>query len=133
MEVLRAEIVPEGRKESMSMLKKQDIRVGKSYVNEGTGTVREVVAELSRHMVKYNTFDLSTGNLAATPLQVCHAGRLARWADREARQEEIRRLHPYALRQRVDKPLASPVDKAKSELSMATIAEVAGKNAVHRW
>ena len=115
------------------MLKKQDIRVGKTYVNEGTGTVREVVAELGRHMVKYNTFDLATGNLAATPLQVCHAGRLARWADREARQEEIRRLHPYTPGQRVDEPVAHPVERAKSELAMATITEVAGKNAAHRW
>ncbi len=45
------------------MLRKQNIAVGRSYVNEGAHIAREVVEEVDRRKVKYNAFDLVDGRL----------------------------------------------------------------------
>ncbi len=74
---------------------KTDIVVGKSYVNEVEGVIREVVEETDAHHVSFNAFDLDTGKLIPAPHQVCHRRQLARWSDREATEQETARTHPY--------------------------------------
>ncbi len=76
------------------MLKDQ-IVVGRSYVNEAECIVREVVEEVDRRRVKFNTFELVTGKLMPTRHNVSDKDRLARWADRETDASEAARLHRY--------------------------------------
>ncbi len=74
---------------------KEEIVVGKSYVNEGACVIREVVEEVDRHRVKYQAFELDSGRLLPARHRECTKGELRRWADREARPNEAARLHPY--------------------------------------
>ncbi len=76
------------------MLKDQ-IVVGRSYVNEDACIMREVVEELDERRVKFNTFDLSTGKFIPTRHKVWNKSQLARWADREASISENALVHPY--------------------------------------
>ncbi len=115
------------------MLKKQDVRVGRSYVNEEARIAREVIQELSRHMVRYNAFDLRTGSLLGAPLQVCHAGQLARWADREARPEEVAKLHPYEANPRFENSKTGRDGERDLEVAKAGIEQLAGNFTLHRW
>ncbi len=75
---------------------KQDVVVGKSYVNEVESVIREVAEETDAHQVRFHAFDLATGKLIPVTRQTCHRRQLARWADREASPQEIARTHPYA-------------------------------------
>ena len=68
------------------MLPRRELIVGKSYINENEGTACEVV-ELSRMIVKYKTYDLSTGKLCGAS-RVSMKRNFIHWADREATQEE---------------------------------------------
>lgn len=76
------------------MLKDQ-IVVGRSYVNEDAGIMREVVEDVDGRRVKLNTFYLATGKLVPTRHKVWHKSELARWADREASPSESAQVHPY--------------------------------------
>ena len=83
-------------------MQKEQIVVGRSYVNEEACIVREVVEEINEHEVKLNAFDLSTGKLIATRHRVWNKTQLARWADREASAPEAARVHPYQAALGVD-------------------------------
>ncbi len=74
---------------------KEEIVVGKSYVNEGACIIREVVEEVDSYHIRYNTFELDSGRLLPARHRVCSKGELKRWADREARANEASRVHPY--------------------------------------
>ncbi len=54
------------------MLKADSTRVGRAYVNERIGAIREVVEELDRRRIKYNEFDLQTGDLIPAPFQIAY-------------------------------------------------------------
>lgn len=74
---------------------KEEIVVGKSYVNDGSCVIREVVEEVDRRHLRYHSFELTSGRLLPARHQICARGELARWADREADPREIARIHPY--------------------------------------
>ncbi len=74
---------------------KEEIVVGKSYVNEGARIIREVVEEVDRHNVRFNAFEMDSGRLSPTRHRVCSRRELASWADREAASCETRRIHPF--------------------------------------
>ncbi len=76
------------------MLKEQ-IAVGKAYVNEEAGIIREVVEEVDTRHVKANTFELASGKLVPTRHNIWHRSHLARWANRETTPPESARIHPY--------------------------------------
>ncbi len=115
------------------MLKNQAVAVGKAYVNEGARVVREVVEEVDHHRIKYNEFDLATGNLIASPFRICHKSQLARWADREARPVEIARFHPYEPTPWFEAVPSREMKKTELELTKANIEQVAGNYTFHRW
>ncbi len=101
------------------MLKDQ-IVVGRSYVNEDACIVREVVEELDDRRVKFNTFDLSTGKFVPTRHKVWDKAQLARWADRETSLSETALLHPYQSRAWLDTRI--PPDSAGSPPEIARSA-----------
>src|SRR5512141_2800684 len=68
---------------------KEQIVVGKAYVNEDACVLREVVEELDRNSVRCSTFDLATGRLLPTRHSNWNRAQLARWADREATEPEV--------------------------------------------
>jgi hypothetical protein len=74
---------------------RQDIVVGRCYVNDSESVIREVVEETDAHYVKYNVFELATGKLIPAPHQICHKRQFARWAHRAASEAEAPRMHPY--------------------------------------
>lgn len=113
------------------MLKQEVIVVGKAYVNEDAGVIREVVEEVDGRRVRYNTFDLATGTLIQAPPKVCYKSQLARWADRAARPYETARVHPYAPRMES----LPPEEGAAQELERlkARVGETAVGQAFHRW
>lgn len=76
------------------MLKVQ-IAVGKGYVQEKAGLIREVIAELDSNHIRFNTFDLVTGQLTPERRQVCRKSALITWADREAKPREMKMVHPF--------------------------------------
>ncbi len=76
-------------------MQKEQIVVGKSYVNEDARLVREVVAEVDRRHIRTNTFDLATGKLVPTRHNVWSVRGLAEWADRETEPAETARIHPF--------------------------------------
>ncbi len=98
------------------MLKVQ-IAVGKGYVQEKAGLIREVIAELDSNHVRFNTFDLVTGQLAPERRQVCRKSALVMWADREARPREMQMVHPFRPAiSKADSPTAaeSQLDRLRS-------------------
>jgi hypothetical protein len=115
------------------MLKNPSVIVGRAYVNERAGLVREVVEETNRYSAKYDEFDLLTARLAAAPFQACPKSRLARWADREARSIETARLHPAANEAASAKPPARQTAQTELELNRANMEQAAGNNAHRRW
>lgn len=74
---------------------KEEIVVGKAYVNEGTCIVREVIAEVDGRHVKYVAFELDSGTLLPARHSVCSTRDMQRWADREAWPHEVARMHPF--------------------------------------
>lgn len=74
---------------------KEEIVVGKSYVNEEARIIREVVEEVDRHHVRFNAFEMDTGRLSPTRHRVCDRWELSRWADRVAASSELARMHPF--------------------------------------
>ncbi len=115
------------------MLNAKSIKVGQAYVNERTGAIREVVEEMDRLRIKYNEFDLQTGELIPAPFQVIYRSQLARWADREARAFEMARLHASYGHSWLDPQKPDEVNRAETEMRRATREQAAGANAFHRW
>jgi hypothetical protein len=100
---------------------KEEIVVGKAYVNEGASMIREVFEEVDRRHVKYHAFELGSGRLLPARRQVCDRRELARWADREAKFDEIARIHPFEQRAAVDMALPQEhgtlrVDEARTAM-----------------
>lgn len=114
------------------MLAKHEITVGKCYVNEGNGIAREVVEEIGRHKVKFNAFDLATGQLVPKPFQICFKSQMAYWADREATPDEIAVIHPYVATDWFQNLPTSEVVQAKLELTKATMLDTVAHNTIHR-
>ncbi len=74
---------------------KEEIVVGKAYVNERASIVREVIEEVDSRHVRYVAFELESGKLLPARHQTCSKGDLKRWADRETGPHERNRIHPY--------------------------------------
>ena len=115
------------------MLRKQNIAVGRSYVNERAWIAREVIEEIDQCRVRYNAFDLKDGRLLPAVLQICRKSALALWADREANQDEISRIHPYEQKPRMEEVPSRDVNAAELELTRANLQQVVGHNNIHRW
>ena len=114
-------------------MNRDQIVVGKSYVNDGASIVREVVEEVDARRVKFNAFELRTGKLIPARRQVCRRSQLARWADREASQRETARIHPFNPGSWfVEVPDRQAVD-AELERVKAGMAQTAASQAFHRW
>lgn len=118
---------------SLIVLNKQDISVGRSYVNEDADIAREVVEEIDDRKIKYNAFDLTGGSLLPELQQVCRKSDLAHWADREANPEEIAKIHPFEQGSWFEELPPSEVKAAELELTKANIQQVVGNNTLHRW
>jgi len=69
------------------MLREQDIRVGKFYVNNGRKVAREVL-QASGQILLFNNYHLDTGYSSGSPSE-CTMQDFANWADREATFSEI--------------------------------------------
>jgi hypothetical protein len=112
---------------------KNQIVVGKSYVNDDASIVREVVEEVDSRRVKFNAFELRTGKLIPARPQVCRKSQLARWADRETSQHETARIHPFNPGAWfVGVPDREAVE-AQLERVKASMAQTAASQAFHRW
>jgi ABC-type cobalt transport system substrate-binding protein len=115
------------------VLRKQDIAVGRSYVNESAHVAREVIEEIDRRKVKYNAFDLLDGRLIPAAMQTCRKSELAHWADREAKPDEIARIHPFEALPWFEAIQEREAKSAEIELTRANIQQVVGNNTIHRW
>ncbi len=115
------------------MLKADSVRAGHAYVNERTGAIREVVEELDRLRVKYNEFDLRTGELMPAPFRVAYKSQMARWAEREARAFEVSRLHRVNRPSWLDASKPGEMTQMETELRRANQEQVVGRNVLHRW
>ncbi len=69
------------------MLQKQDLIVGKFYVNPGRRIARQVL-QAGENIIAYYNFHLDTGNSCGSPCE-CTVQDFMRWADDEARPEEL--------------------------------------------
>jgi hypothetical protein len=105
---------------------KEEIIVGRSYVNEHAGIIREVIGEVDSRHVSYNAFDLDSGNLITDPHRVCHVREMARWADREAQALETARIHPYEAAASVDTLLTRRLGARNPEQARAAIDATPG-------
>ena len=74
---------------------KEEIVVGKAYVNEAARVIREVVEEVDDHHVNFNAFELDTGKLIPARHRAAHKRAMARWADRAALPSETDLIHPF--------------------------------------
>ncbi len=106
-------------------MRKEDIAVGKSYVNNKESVLREVVEETDARHVKFNQFQLATGKLIPAPNQISHRRQFARWANREATEAETARTHPYTAEAWLDAESlvprgGAPLDRVKAAISGAT-------------
>jgi hypothetical protein len=113
-------------------ISRKEIGFGKCFVNERSGIAREVVEELGNHKVKYNAFDLATGRLVPAPGQACYKGELAFWADREARPEEIAKLHPYEPTAWFENVPTREIKTAELELTKTRMLQALEHNTAHR-
>ena len=100
-------------------MRKEQIVVGKSYVNEEAGIIREVVAEVDKRHVKANTFELATGKLVPTRHNIWNRGQLAHWAGRETTPRESARIHPFEQAAWSDN--FSPPENAGARLAQAKV------------
>jgi len=114
------------------MLRRQEISVGKCYVNEKTHKAREVVEEIDKHRVKYNTFDLTTGTLISPVFQICFKSQIVYWADREAKPREIAMFHRFGTTPWFENVPVSDVKTTELEMTRSRMLEVVGHNNTHR-
>lgn len=75
------------------MLEKQELRVGKWYVNYGSKVARAVLG-VSDTTVTFITYHLDTGNSCGSASE-CARADFIRWADHEATPVEIARLKSF--------------------------------------
>jgi hypothetical protein len=87
--------LPPSLERSFILMRKQNIAVGKTYVNERAQIAREVVEEVDRRKIKYNAFDLKDSKATPSVMQICRKSALALLADREANPDEIAKLHQF--------------------------------------
>lgn len=78
------------------MLQKQDVVVGKFYVNQGRRIAREIL-KVSDKVILYNNYHLDSGNSCGSPSE-CTVQDFLRWASDEASTAElaflqVRRIH----------------------------------------
>jgi hypothetical protein len=114
-------------------MRKQNIAVGRSYVNERAQIAREVVEEVDQRKIKYNAFDLKDGKGISSVKQICRKSALALWADREATPEEIAKMHPFDHLPWFEAAPPREVRGAELELTKANMQQVIGNNNIHRW
>jgi len=114
-------------------MRKQNIAVGGSYVNERAQIAREVIEEVDQRKIKYNAFDLKDGKVIPYVKQICRKSALALWADREANPEEIAKMHPFDQLPWFETVPPREVKGAELELTKANIQQVVGNNNIHRW
>jgi hypothetical protein len=69
------------------MLRKQDVIVGKFYVNNGRRIAREVL-RTSEKTITFNNYHLDTGNSCGSPSE-CTVQDFMRWANDEASPAEL--------------------------------------------
>ena len=69
------------------MLQKQDVIVGKFYVNNGRRIAREVL-RTSEKTITFNNYHLDTGNSCGSPSE-CTVQDFVRWASDEASPAEL--------------------------------------------
>jgi hypothetical protein len=69
------------------MLQKQDVTVGKIYVNQGRRIAREVLRAGEKTVLFYN-YHLDTGNSCGSPSE-CTVQDFVRWASDEASPAEL--------------------------------------------
>lgn len=115
------------------MLKTDSVRVGHAYVSERAGSIREVVEELDRLRIKYNEFDLQTGQLMLAPFRIAYRSQLARWAEREARAFEVARLHRLERHSWHQHSRLDGSQQAELDLRRAHREQAVGNNVLHRW
>ncbi len=80
------------------MLRKEDLIVGKFYVNNERRIAREVV-RTSRQRVTFNTYHLDTGNSCGSPSE-CLVEDFIRWAYSELSPAELAALQRPDMRER---------------------------------
>jgi hypothetical protein len=73
------------------MLRKQDVIVGKFYVNTERRIARQVL-QTSRQIIRFITYHLDTGNSSGLPSE-CLVEDFVRWANGEASPTELASLH----------------------------------------
>jgi hypothetical protein len=115
------------------VLRKQNISVGRAYVNEGEKVAREVVEDVDQYKIKFNAFDLKDGGLIPSAMQVCRKRDMAHWADREATPDEIAKIHPFDKLTWFEEVSHRKVKGAELELTKANLQQVVGNNNIHRW
>ncbi len=69
------------------MLQKQDVIVGRIYVNQGRRIAREVL-QVGEKIVTFYNYHLDTGNSCGSPSE-CTLQDFVRWADDEASPAEL--------------------------------------------
>ncbi len=111
----------------------ESVKVGHSYVNERTGTIREIIEDVDRWRVKYNEYALETGQLIPAAFRVGYKSQLARWAEREARAFEVARLHQLGPHPWSETLRPQEITQNEMELSRATREQTVGHNVLHRW
>ena len=77
------------------MLRRQDVIVGKFYVNYGRRIAREVL-RTGRKTVTFNTYHLDTRNSCGTPSE-CLVQDFVRWADSEASDRDLAFLQQQGM------------------------------------
>ena len=95
------------------MLRKQDIGVGKCYVNYGRKVARAIL-EASDKVVTFITYHLDTGNSCGST-SVCTKIDFIRWADHEATLAEIAKLKSHGMETLFSTPQSSNQAKSKSK------------------
>ena len=104
------------------MLARRETAVGKCYVSDSEGLVREVL-RVDRDRVTYNTYDLDGGKLHGAPQGVVRRQQMIHWADREATDEETAMLQRHEL-QALFKPDEATVETV--DIDIARIAVEGG-------
>ncbi len=111
---------------------KDEIVVGRSYVNEDACIVREVVEEVDDRHVKYQAFELESGRLLPARHRVCEKRDLARWASRLADPDEVARIHPFEPASALDSPFPPDRRDARLEEAMTAIHGTPGAHTFPR-
>jgi len=77
-------------KKEYSMLRRQEVTIGKCYVNDARNIAREVVSA-NDETVRFYNYHMQTGNSCGSPSE-CARDEFIHWADREATPAEMASL-----------------------------------------